>query len=79
MTALKYAIRIMAFLGVVALLTGFWYHPGIPYQDPPPELLAKYNDQAEAADKVMQIGIGLIVIALIGKFVTAVLLMLKRK
>jgi len=60
----------MLVIGIAILLTGVLfdlYFVGIPYQDPPQEILAKYNRDAKIADSIMNIGIIVIIIGILAK------------
>ncbi len=49
-------------VGIAVVIAGLGYDllwAGIPYQDPPPELAARYNFHARVAAAVRQVGVGL--------------------
>ena len=53
-------------IGIAIIIIGFLYDllfAGIPYQDPPPELLEKYNQHLLVSDIFIKIGL---LITLIG-------------
>lgn len=67
-------IAIMA-CGVVALFAGFAYDlgfAGIPYQDPPPELAARYAFHSRIASVIRWGGLLMVAIGVIGLFAVTV-------
>lgn len=76
---MKYVIRAMIVLGIIVYVAGFFYHPGIPYQDPPPELLKKYNASAKIADIIMNTGVVLLVVGVIARIIAVLWGRLNRK
>ena len=63
-----YKIRVLPLLfGIVTLIIGFYYSAakaGIPYQDPTPEMTEKYLSFANIGDKIMLIGLIIIIAAI---------------
>ena len=59
-TMKSYWLLILIVVGFVLIITGFVYNivfAGIPYQDPPPELVARYNMHATIAQTITTTGI----------------------
>jgi len=55
-------------LGGIVVVAGFFYEvtfAGIPYQDPPPELLARYRFHASVAGYIYMSGFGIIVLGVV--------------
>lgn len=63
---LRRALPFLIFsIGLLVFACGFLYSAivvGIPYQEPPPDLLQRYNEQASFARAIQQAG-GLIILA----------------
>lgn len=54
-------------LGLAIIAAGFLYDvefAGIPYQDPTPELTAKYNFHSSVASWIMRAGLGVCLLAI---------------
>lgn len=62
-------IRYFVFVGIVIILVGFLYdfiYVGIPYQDPPADLLKKYNLNQKIAGNLIDTGFLILLVAIIG-------------
>lgn len=65
---MKKATKALFVLGIIIFILGFMYdmkYAGIPYQDPPPELLKQYNKDLHIADTIMNSGFIVILISFI--------------
>lgn len=51
--------------GILLLLAGFVTHPGIPYQDPTPEILLDYNIRVEQADSLQLCGFTILIVSIV--------------
>jgi len=57
--ALRIILVVVISLGVVTIVGGFMYDilfAGIPYQDPPPDLQARYEADQDTAASIMTLG-----------------------
>jgi hypothetical protein len=75
----KIRIRYFIFAGIAIVVAGFLYdflYVGIPYQDPPPELLKKYNENQKIAGNLIDTGFLVLLIAIIGAIVRKIKTML---
>ncbi len=62
--------------GFVLIIAGFVYNvvfAGIPYQDPPPELVARYNLHAAIAQTITTTGIITLLAGIVGSIVRRLL------
>ncbi|WP_448543129.1 hypothetical protein [Roseiflexus sp.] len=62
--------------GFVLIIAGFVYNvvfAGIPYQDPPPELVARYNLHAAIAQTITTTGIITMLAGIVGSIVRRLL------
>jgi hypothetical protein len=67
---------ILIVVGFVLIITGFVYNivfAGIPYQDPPPELVARYNMHATIAQTITTTGIITMLAGIVGSIVLRLL------
>ncbi len=65
----KIKMRYLIFAGIAVIVIGFLYdlrYAGIPDQDPPLELLEKYNKHKAIAEVIIKSGFGLLVIGVGG-------------
>lgn len=79
LVAVRIALVVVISLGVVTVVGGFMYDilfAGIPYQDPPPDLQARYKADQETAASIMTVGFYIIVP---GSFLLAASLFFKVK
>lgn len=64
-----YKIRfIPLIIGITVIIVGFYYSvikAGIPYQDPPPELLEKYMFYMSIGENLMSIGFSISIVSII--------------
>jgi hypothetical protein len=68
-------------IGLLVFTCGFLYSAivvGIPYQDPPPDLLQRYNEQASFARTIQQAG-GLITLGGVAALIVQAILRLGRR
>lgn len=75
----KIRIRYFVYAGIAIVVAGFLYdflYVGIPYQDPPPELLKKINQHEKIAGNLIDTGFLVLLIAIIGAIVTKIKTML---
>ena len=57
--AVRKLIAIAVLLGILLLAAGFAYDvvfAGLPYQDPTPEMILRFNNQKIISERIMQIG-----------------------
>jgi len=76
----KWLPVLILLLGVVGILAGFVYDvifAGIPYQDPTPELAARYALHAGIARTISQVGLAFVLLGgavFLGKFIRSLLM-----
>ncbi len=66
---------VITFLGIFLLVFGFYYEVfkvGVPYQDPTPELIQRYQYYSDIAQFLYRIGIGIIVLGLLSFLTLAI-------
>ncbi|WP_284650927.1 hypothetical protein [Flavobacterium terrisoli] len=59
-------------IGIVIIAIGFVYDlvfAGIPYQDPSPQLLEKYNQNAFVSDLIIKFGLFITLIGIVFKII----------
>lgn len=68
----KFLLRYLFLVGITLIIIGFLYdlkYVGIPYQDPPPELLKKYNYHESISEAIINSGFIFIIIGIVGVIV----------
>jgi len=68
-TMKSYWLLILIVVGFVLIIAGFVYNvvfAGIPYQDPPPDLVARYNLHATIAQTITTTGMIAMLVGIVG-------------
>ena len=77
-----FLMRYLIFAGIAIIVFGFLYdgkYAGIPYQDPPLELLKKYNYHRSIADTITDSGFKIVILGIVGGVVRKIIEYLKIK
>lgn len=77
-----FLMRYIIFAGIAIIVIGFlydWKYAGIPYQDPPPELLKKYNYHRSIADTITDSGFIILMLGIVGGIARKIIQFLKIK
>lgn len=69
---------VMLAIGLIVIAYGFTQNPFLPYQDPNPELIAKFNRETKTSELIMSYGFWLCLASLFLKLIIRSILKIKK-